>query len=358
MKEADRRELSVSLVCLPEVEVSTLYGVGDALVAAGGLWRAMTGEAAEPSCLFTPTTVGPAAGPVVSSFGFPVVAQTSFEEVERTDIVYIPSLLIRDLPAFAEETRAIADWIRAQYEAGALIAAACTGTLLLAETGLLDGNEATCHWAAAGLMRAHYPNVRLAEQRVLSFAGEGQRLVTAGGASSWQDLCLYLIMRFAGLETAREVSRLFLFQWHRDGQTPYAALQRNVPHDDAVIGKAQLWLAESYDQPQALTKAVEACGLNERTFNRRFKAATGYAPLEYLQQLRIEEAKQALETTADPVGAVAESVGYSDESSFRRLFRRVVGLTPADYRRKYAFPSRQQVEARGGLVRSASTDAG
>lgn len=338
------RKISVSLICLPEAEASSLYGAGDAFVASGGLWKAMTGRQTTPNCMFSPATVGVEAGAIRSSFGFPIVVQTSFDEVETTDIVYIPSLLIDGLADFAERNRALSEWIRWQYENGAIIAAACTGTLLLAQTGLLDGEMATCHWAAAGLMKAHYPNVQLAEKRVLSFAGQGHRLVTAGGASSWQDLCLYIIMRFAGLETAREVSKVFLFQWHRDGQSPYAALQRNAQHEDGIIGQVQLWLADNYDRNGALAAATEVSGLNERTFNRRFRAATGFAPSEYLQQLRVEEAKQMLETTDRPIEDIAGAVGYADEASFRRLFKRNVGLTPADYRRKYVFPTRKQVE--------------
>lgn len=345
------RQVSVSLVCLPEVEASTLYGAGDAFVASGGLWKAMTGTEAPKNCIFVPETVGHEAGQIMSSFGFPIVVQKSFRDMAETDVVYIPSLLIGDLPAFAQANKEAVDWIRTQYRKGAIIAAACTGTLLLAETGLLDHAPATSHWAAAGLMKSHHPNVQLAERRILSFAGKGQRLITAGGASSWQDLCLYLIMRFAGMETAREVSKLFLFQWHRDGQTPYAALQRNTQHDDAIIGQAQLWLAENYEHPRALATAVETSGLNERTFNRRFNAAAGLAPSEYLQLLRLEEAKQILETMTLPVEEIAANVGYSDEASFRRLFKRVVGMTPAEYRRKYVFPTREQIEEKGGFGR-------
>lgn len=332
------KELQVSLVCLPEVEASTLYGVSDALAACGRLWERFTGTPDSPNCLFAPVIVGDTREPFVTGFGSPVVPQATFRGIQRTDIVYIPSLLIADLPAFAERNREFIDWIRVQYEKGALIASACTGTLMLAETGLLDGYEVTSHWAAASLIRAHHPNILLAEQRVLSFAGPGQRLITAGGASSWQDLVLYLIMRFAGMDSARQVSKIFLFQWHRDGQSPFAALQRNAQHDDAVIGQAQIWLADNYARERALATAIETSGLQERTFNRRFRAATGYSPSEYLQNLRIEESKQLLESGSDGVGEIANAVGYSDEASFRRLFRRLVGLSPAEYRRRYAFP--------------------
>jgi len=332
-------ELSVALVCVPEVEASTLYGVADALAASGRLWQMFTGSTSTPSCLFNPMIVGRTTEPITTSFGYPVMAQAEFAHLPTVDVVYIPSLLIADAQIFAQENAEFIDWICAQYEAGAVIASACTGTLMLAATGLLDGQEATSHWAAASLLRQQYPNILLAEQRILSFAGPDQRLITAGGASSWQDLVLYLIMRYAGMETAREVSRMFLFQWHRDGQSPFAAMQRNTQHEDAVIGEVQLWLAKNYAEERALASAIERSELNERTFNRRFKAATGYTPIEYLQLLRLEEAKQMLEQEAEAsISTIAEEVGYADEASFRRLFKRIVGLTPAQYRKKYLIP--------------------
>lgn len=342
------KKLKVSLICLPEVEAGTLYGAGDAFFASNGLWQALTGLSAKQNCAFLPETVGLQKGQITSCFGFPLVAQKGFDEVRETDIIYIPALLVMDLEAFARRSAKAAEWITARYHAGAIVASACTGTLLLAQTGLLEGTTATSHWAVAGMMKAHYPNVQLAQDRILSFSGPGHRLITAGGASSWQDLCLYLIMRFAGLQTAREVSRLFLFQWHRDGQTPYVALQRNTQHNDAIVGSAQLWLAENYSSAGAVARCAGMSGLSARTFNRRFRAATGLSPSEYLQYLRIEEAKQLLETTPSPIEGIAESVGYLDEASFRRLFKRIVGMTPATYRRKFLFPSRNHLEARGG----------
>ena len=338
------RTVSISHICIPEVEANTLYGPCDVFAACNGLWRAMTGKTATAECQFAPQVVGETVEPITSSFGFPIIPQARYADIDRTDVVFVPSLLVTDFDGFRLRYGELVDWIRRQYEGGALVATACTGTLLLAETGLLDGAEATSHWAASPLMRQYHPAVQLVDRRVLSFAGEGQRLVTAGGASSWQDLCLYLIMRYAGMDTAREIAKLFLFQWHRDGQSPFAAVQRNMPNDDAVIGEAQLWLSENYDKTGALARAIEHSRLNERTFNRRFRAAAGMAPSTYLQLLRIEEAKQDLETSTRPVESIAEGVGYSDEASFRRAFKKVVGMSPAEYRRKYALPTKHEIE--------------
>src|SRR5690606_5207680 len=139
-------------------------------------------------------------------------------------------------------------------------------------------------------------------------------------------------------EEAIRISRFFLYQWHRDGQLPYASMTANVVHGDGIVLECQAWLGKHYDQPDAVAGAVRVSGLPKRTFARRFKAATGYAPLAYVQALRIEEAKHMLETGNESVDAIAHEVGYEDPASFRRLFRRLTGISPGEYRRRFRIP--------------------
>ena len=176
------------------------------------------------------------------------------------------------------------------------------------------------------------------EDRILVQTGDGHSIVSCGGASSWQDLALLLIARHGSTEEAIRISRLFLFQWHREGQLPYASMAANVDHGDGAILKCQAWLAENYARADIVAEAVRQSGLPKRTFDRRFKAATGYSPLAYIQALRVEEAKQMLETGTAPVEAIGREVGYEDAASFRRLFRRLAGMAPGDYRKKFRIP--------------------
>jgi transcriptional regulator GlxA family with amidase domain len=178
--------------------------------------------------------------------------------------------------------------------------------------------------------------VRLRAERILCPAGPGHRLVTGGGASSWTDLALYLIARFSGADEARRIARNFLIGDHGDGQLPFAVMARPRQHEDAAIAAAQLWIADNYATANPVRHMAERAGLAERTFTRRFRKATGYGAVEYVQALRIEEAKQMLETTGDTTDAVAAAVGYADPVFFRRLFRRLVGVTPARYRQRFA----------------------
>jgi len=177
--------------------------------------------------------------------------------------------------------------------------------------------------------------VNVCAQRALVVSGEGQRLVMAGGGTSWLDLALYLIARSVGIEAAMQVARINLIDWHQVGQQPYARLARTRQVDDAVIARCQTWIAEHYQEPNPVRNMMLLSGLAERTFKRRFQLATGMSPLEYVHTLRMEEAKQMLESGQQPIEAIANEVGYEDAGYFSRLFRRNVNLTPAQYRRRF-----------------------
>ena len=177
--------------------------------------------------------------------------------------------------------------------------------------------------------------MRVFPERALVISGEGGRLMMAGGGTSWEDLALYLVARLVDVEEAMHVARLFLIDWHDMGQLPFAALARGSQVDDAVIARCQSWIAGHYDQPSPVAAMVRLAEIPERSFNRRFRRATGMAPMEYVHTLRLEEAKHLLESGDAPVEAVAQEVGYEDAAFFGRLFRRKVGITPRQYRKRF-----------------------
>jgi transcriptional regulator GlxA family with amidase domain len=172
-------------------------------------------------------------------------------------------------------------------------------------------------------------------ERILVPAGDGHRVITAGGASAWEDLLLYLIGRYAGAETARRIAKLHLIEPHGDGQLTYASLAAGRQHEDRLVSEAQLWAADNYERPTPVAEMAARSGLSERSFLRRFRRATGQSPADYLQSLRIEEAKQMLETTDMAIDVIAADVGYSEPSSFRAAFRKRVGVSASVYRRKW-----------------------
>jgi transcriptional regulator GlxA family with amidase domain len=253
----------------------------------------------------------------------------------KPDIVCVPEIALPpDAPLDGQFDEEIA-WLVRCYEQGATIAAACSGALLLAEGGLLDGQEATTHWAYCDALRRRYPQVKVREQRALVISGEAERLVMAGGGTSWLDLALYLIARWCGVDTAMQVARISLIDWHEIGQQPFARLARSRQVEDAVIARCQTWIADHYQEAAPVAAMAKLSGLAERSFKRRFHAATGMSPLEYVHTLRLEEAKQMLEAEDKPIQQIANEVGYEDAAIFSRLFKRNVNLTPAKYRRRF-----------------------
>ena len=146
---------------------------------------------------------------------------------------------------------------------------------------------------------------------------------------------LYLIGRFAGADEARRIAKIYLIEPHGDGQLSYASLTAGRQHDDQMVADAQAWAALHYDTPSPVAAMAELSQLTERGFHRRFKRATGQSPVDYIQTLRVEEAKQLLETTGLPIDEIAAEVGYTEPSSFRSAFRKRVGISASAYRKKW-----------------------
>jgi transcriptional regulator GlxA family with amidase domain len=326
--------LTVAILAVPESTASTLYGMCDVLASAGRDWPALIEGRAVGSAIraFVVSADGQR---MTLPNGLSVEPAFSISDSPRPDVLAIPDLAVMPDEDISARHAVEKAWIRDLYADGATLATACTGGLILAEAGLLDGLDATVHWAYAEAMARRYPTVRVHPNRVLVITGEAQRIIMAGGGTAWHDLALYLIARHLGAEEAMHVARLHLIDWHRAGQQPYASLARTRQSNDALIARCQEWAAMHYDEEAPVTAMARLSGLPERSFKRRFHKATGMSPLEYVHTLRLEESKQLLETSDAPIEAVANEVGYADASFFGRLFRRKVGMTPAQYRRRF-----------------------
>jgi len=341
MSESDP-DFRAAVLALPEVTASTLFGVYDLLAAAGRDWQFIVEGHMGQSRIETKIVTSDGKR-FRSGNGVWIEPDCSVTQYVP-DVVCIPDIFVAPGENLDGRYEAEIDWIRARYDAGAILATACSGSLLLAEAGLLDGLDATIHWGYCDAMADAYPKVRVQPARALVATGDAQRIIMAGGGSSWQDLTLYLVARLLGIEEAMRVARIYLIDWHHVGQQPYASLSCRSQSDDATIVQCQAWAAQHYDHAAPVGEMVKISGLAERSFKRRFAKATGMAPMEYVQTVRLEEAKQILETTDQPIELVAQDVGYGDASFFTRLFRRKVGLTPANYRKRFR-GLRQALEA-------------
>lgn len=331
---ADDQRPTVALLAAPEATASTLYGIFDLFSSAGRDWDLLMGDGPGPG-LFRTRIVSVDGAGFRTGNGAWVRPDARLEACPPPAAICIPDLMVAPDENLSGRHPGETAWIRRCFDEGATIAAACTGALLLAESGLLAGRDATTHWAYCEALAQKHPEIRVHARQALVVTGPEQRLIMAGGGTTWLDLALYLIARLASVEEAMRVARLYLVDWHRDGQQPYAALTASRQVDDAVVARCQRWLAHHYDEARPVHAMVAMSGLSDRSFTRRFKQATGMTPMDYVHTLRLEEAKQLLESVSDPVEAVAEQVGYEDASFFRRLFGRRVGLTPARYRRRF-----------------------
>ena len=206
---------------------------------------------------------------------------------------------------------------------------------MLAETGLLDGCPATSHWGYEDLFRRQYPNIKFREEPNLAFADADGHIVTAGGTTSWHDLAIHIIARHCSPGEAMNIAKVYLLKWHGEGQLPYATLVRRQPHADSVVRTCENWLSKNFQEKNGITQVISLSKVPERTLKRRFKSATGASLIEYIQNLRVEEAKRLLESDLTPVDDISNSVGYEDPAFFRRLFKRSTGLTPSQYRRMF-----------------------
>lgn len=334
---ATTRPLHVSLVAIPDAVISTLSGIYDVLGAFRMLGRIDPALPEEPP--FTVEIVAASRGSVALASGLPVEARLAVADVTTTDIIIVPSILLGPGGWTPGRYPEIVDWARRMHADGALLCSACSGLFLLAETGVFDGQETTVHWAYADEFMRVFPHVPLRPDRVLIVSGGREELVTSGASMTWHDLVLYLIARYVGATAAQAVARSFALQWHHDGLAPYIVFQGRTDHGDAAIGDAQSWLTNNFSVASPVEEMVRRSQLAERTFKRRFTEATGFAPIDYVQRLRVEDAKRRLERTDTPADEISWKVGYEDPAFFRRLFKRVTGMTPSAYRRRFQVPA-------------------
>ncbi|OWK27863.1 GlxA family transcriptional regulator [Sphingomonas mucosissima] len=254
-----------------------------------------------------------------------------------THVVAPPSLIV---PEQMQKMTAFSDWMLGLHRGGTTLCSVCAGAFVLAETGLLQDRAATTHWAFAETLASRFPAVQVDAGRMLIDDGD---IITAGGILAWTDLGLTLVERLLGPSVMLNTARFLLIDPPGRAQRPYEQFVPKLGHGDAVILATQHWMQATGAKEISVAALAERAGLEERTFLRRFKQATGLRPTEYAQQIRVAKAREALELTRTPVDQIAWHVGYGDASAFRRIFQRVTGLGPAEYRRRFGVASERSV---------------
>jgi transcriptional regulator GlxA family with amidase domain len=320
--------VDVTVVLLEGGLPSTSLVPLEIFACAGSLWGTLMGTPTEPLFRVRTATID---GRLTRNLVPVTVAPTmSLADVGRTDLIVVPTAGM-DLEAARTSNAAVIDWL-ARRGRKTSIAGICTGVTLLAEAGLLNGRPATTHWGVVDQCRVKYPDVRWDVDR---FVTESDEIFCGGGLYASIDLSLYLVERYCGHMVAVQTAKALLLETPRIWQSAHAVQPPRSAHDDEPIQRAQKWLVSRLRESVDMDRLAAKVGMSPRNFARRFKAATGEAPLAYLHRLRIDKAKHHLESAHRSVQEISADVGYEDVAFFRHLFRRYTGTSPREYRARF-----------------------
>lgn len=289
------------------------------------------GRCETPSPLFEMEIAAATQEPVQTNGGVWVRPDVELGSVRGSDLILLPPLLYARLPK-KEELSHVVPLLAESYLKGVRIGAMCTGSFVLASTGLLDGKIATTNWLFVKKFKRLFPQVILKPERILT---EDNGLICSGAMTAMYNLALYVIELFGSDALSRRCSRLMLVDHHRKSQLPYMATVFRKNHGDDQILDAQHWLEDNYNTGFTIDDVANNVGLSPRHFKRRFKTATGESPSRYLQQMRLEAAKTMLETSIENIEIITQHVGYEDSRTFRRLFKQYTSLSPREYRARF-----------------------
>ncbi|MGW5868307.1 GlxA family transcriptional regulator [Streptomyces sp. NPDC055239] len=319
----------VGLLEYAECQVSAIHGLKDIFRVASEFAVA----SADP-----PSVIRVSTWAVSATDDGPVMVCTSDTHPELahrlSHVVIPPSLVVPELMASAGE---FTDWLVGLRSEGTTLCAVCAGVFVLAETHLLGCRDATTHWAFAEELARRYPKVRVDASRMVI---DDVDIMTAAGILAWVDLGLTLVDRMLGPSVMLHTARFVLADPPRRRQSLYREFTPRLQHGDTDIREVQARLHACLRKPHSVEHLARAAAMHPRTFQRRFKEATGLTATEYIQAARIAKARELLELTSEPVAQISRSVGYLDVSNFRRLFQRATGVTPSEYRRRFGIAAR------------------
>ena len=260
---------------------------------------------------------------------FSMHPDTMMSDVKKTDLIIIPAVQPQSLPLNA----AFIPWIKDQYKQGAEVASLCVGAFMLASTGLIKGRQCSTHWAAADAFCQMFPDVKLVANKVVT---DENGIYSSGGAYSFLNLLMYLVEKYCGRDVAVYLSKVLEVDLERKSQSPFTIFMGQKEHEDEPIKKAQEYIESNVSEKISVDQLAGIFLISRRNFERRFKKATTNTPVEYLQRVKIEAAKKSLESGRENINEVMYAVGYSDSKAFRTTFKKITGISPLEYRKKYS----------------------
>ena len=267
-------------------------------------------------------------GSISTHTGIPLAAHKSFSEINHADLIYLPALWRNPLPII-RKNQPLIEWLQLMYTKGSLIAGVGTGCCFMAEAGLLDNRPATTHWHFFDQFQRWYPLVKLKRQYFITHSGN---LYCTGSVNALAELTAYFIQRFFSTEVSNYVERHFFHEIRRAYDGEKSLQDTLLVHPDEDIIQMQIWLKDNLDKSNRFSDLAKQFNMSERTFMRRFKNATGITPLTYLQGIRMDMAKDLLQSSNLSVEDIMYRVGYQDAAHFTSLFKKYHNATPSQYR--------------------------
>ena len=281
--------------------------------------------------LFEIQIIGESSEVVIEDGMVAITVDVLSREINKTDLIIIPALK-GDMLSAGHYNRFFVDWIIKQYKGNAEVASLCTGAFMLAFTGLLKNKKCTTHWQYANEFRFFYPDITLVDGKIIV---EQNGLYSSGGSNAYWNLLVFLVEKYVNREMAILVAKYFVINLDKIAQTPFIVFNGLKEHNDKKVLQAQEYIEHHYYQKITVEILAEKLFLTRRTFERRFKKCTTCTAIEYLQKVRIEASKKALEAGRKSVEEIMTDVGYFDSQTFRELFKKITGLTPVEYKDKY-----------------------
>ncbi len=318
---------NIAILAYEDAVLSSISGAVDMLNVANGYLQSIGKEP-----FFNVALISDGKADVQLATPAQLHCTKSLDETTDADIILIPAFNGNADAVLGKNIRTI-KWLKEQRAKGTEIASLCFGAYFLAEAGLLSGQACTSHWLAIPDMRARYADIELLPDILMT---DKDGIYTSGGALLSWNLVLYLIEKFASREVAIGVSKMFNIDLDKGKQSHFTVFHGQRSHSDEAILAAQDLIEKGYSAPISVEQIAAQAHMSKRNFIRRFKAATGNTPIEYIQRVKIEAAKKALEKAGGDVNSVMYDAGYNDVKTFRKVFRQVTGMTPQDYRRKFS----------------------
>lgn len=281
---------------------------------------------------FELTFAGLKKGPLASCNNISIHCDKTIYEITHADLVIIPSIELTNVQEVIQKNNIFTDWIKKLYQSGKTeFVCLSTGAFLLGATGLLDNKPCTTNWLTKNTFSALFPNTTLISKA--PFVGM-DRIYSSRGGTAFFHLMFFIIEKYTDKSVAKWVAKILHLNYdHLKTHSSPSYLSKI--HDDEQIKAAQLYIKQNYSNKISIDIIAKQAAISKRNFIRRFKKATNQTPIKFIQQIKIEAAKQQLEKTNKTVNEILYSIGYNDNKSFRNLFKKFTGLTPTDYRKKY-----------------------